>query len=38
VGGLGLYFMRQVMDAVEFSFEGGGNKLVLIKRRENARP
>jgi serine/threonine-protein kinase RsbW len=33
VGGLGIYFMRQVMDAVEFSYEGGGNKLVLVKRR-----
>ena len=33
VGGLGLYFMRQVMDAVEFSYEAGGNKLVLVKRR-----
>ena len=33
VGGLGLYFMRQVMDAVEFSYEGGGNKLVLVNRR-----
>jgi serine/threonine-protein kinase RsbW len=34
VGGLGLYFMRQVMDAVEFSYEDGSNKLVLVKRRE----
>jgi serine/threonine-protein kinase RsbW len=33
VGGLGLYFMRQVMDAVEFSYEDGGNKLVLVKRK-----
>lgn len=32
IGGLGLYFMRQVMDAVEFSYENGGNTLVLIKR------
>jgi anti-sigma regulatory factor (Ser/Thr protein kinase) len=37
VGGLGLYFMRQVMDAVEFSYENGQNKLVLIKRREDER-
>lgn len=36
VGGLGIYFMRQVMDAVEFSYEGGGNKLVLVKRRPPA--
>jgi serine/threonine-protein kinase RsbW len=33
IGGLGLFFMRQVMDAVEFSYEKGGNKLVLVKRR-----
>ena len=36
VGGLGLYFMRQVMDAVEFSSEEGANKLVLVKRRDGA--
>jgi serine/threonine-protein kinase RsbW len=36
VGGLGIYFMRQVMDAVEFSYEDGGNKLVLVKRRAQA--
>ena len=35
VGGLGLYFMRQVMDAVEFSYDNGSNKLVLVKRRES---
>lgn len=34
IGGLGLYFMRQVMDAVEFSYEGDGNKLVLVKRKD----
>ena len=34
VGGLGIYFMRQVMDAVEFSYEDGGNKLVLVKRQQ----
>ena len=34
VGGLGIYFMRQVMDAVEFSYTEHGNKLVLVKRRE----
>jgi serine/threonine-protein kinase RsbW len=33
VGGLGLYFMRQVMDRVEFSYEDGGNKLILVKRK-----
>ena len=35
VGGLGLFFMRQVMDAVEFTTDDGSNKLVLVKRREN---
>jgi anti-sigma regulatory factor (Ser/Thr protein kinase) len=35
IGGLGVYFMRQVMDAVEFSYENGNNKLVLVKRRED---
>lgn len=34
VGGLGLFFMRQVMDAVEFRYVGGGNLLTLVKRRE----
>lgn len=36
IGGLGLYFMRQVMDAVEFAHEDGANRLVLVKRREAA--
>lgn len=36
IGGLGLYFMRNVMDAVEFSYEEGGNKLVLVKRKQVA--
>jgi serine/threonine-protein kinase RsbW len=35
IGGLGLYFMRQVMDAVEFSHDGRGNTLVLVKRRDS---
>jgi len=33
VGGLGLHFMRQVMDAVEFTYQDGGNRLVLVKHR-----
>ncbi len=33
IGGLGLHFMRQVMDAVEFSSTASGNKLVLVKRK-----
>jgi serine/threonine-protein kinase RsbW len=32
-GGLGLYFMRQLMDEVEFSFdENKGNKLRMVKK------
>lgn len=34
IGGLGLYFIRQVMDTVEFNREAGTNKLVLVKKRE----
>ena len=34
VGGLGLYFIRKVMDDVEFTVEDGSNKLVLTKKRE----
>ncbi len=36
VGGLGLYFIKQVMDEVELTREAGGNKLVLVKKRETA--
>jgi anti-sigma regulatory factor (Ser/Thr protein kinase) len=35
VGGLGLFFMKQVMDAVEFRRDDGCNRLVLVKRRES---
>jgi anti-sigma regulatory factor (Ser/Thr protein kinase) len=32
-GGLGLYFMRQLMDEVEFSFDQErGNRLLMVKR------
>jgi serine/threonine-protein kinase RsbW len=34
VGGLGLFFIKQVMDAVEFTHEDGSNKLVLVKKRQ----
>lgn len=34
IGGLGIYFIRQKMDAVEYAYEAGSNKLILIKRRE----
>ena len=32
LGGLGLFFMRQLMDEVNFSFTEEGNRLVMIKR------
>jgi anti-sigma regulatory factor (Ser/Thr protein kinase) len=33
--GLGLYFMRQFMDELQFEFSGeDGNSLVMIKRKE----
>jgi len=32
VGGLGVYFMRQLMDEVHFQFDEDGNRLVLVKR------
>ena len=37
-GGLGLYFMRKLMDEVTFSFTpGDGNTLVMTKRRKNSQ-
>ncbi|MBI2975564.1 MAG: ATP-binding protein [Chloroflexi bacterium] len=33
VGGLGIYFMRKMMDEVSFSRTDGANRLVLVKRR-----
>jgi serine/threonine-protein kinase RsbW len=34
--GLGLFFMRQMMDEVNFSFHGdGGNQLTMIKHRRH---
>ena len=32
IGGLGIYFMKQVMDAVDFQSKNGANTLTLIKR------
>lgn len=32
VGGLGLYFMHALMDEVEFTRDGEGNRLVMVKR------
>ncbi len=34
IGGLGLYFMRQLMDKVHFEFTDSGNILTMIKRKE----
>jgi len=31
VGGLGLHFMRTLMDEVDFSFDDQGNHLIMIK-------
>lgn len=31
VGGLGLHFMRTLMDEVKFSFDEEGNQLIMIK-------
>jgi len=36
VGGLGLYFMRQVMDEVRFRFDAEGNELTMVKRGASA--
>ncbi|MBI4631742.1 MAG: ATP-binding protein [Chloroflexi bacterium] len=33
IGGLGIYFMKKMMDDVSFSRENGTNKLSLLKRR-----
>jgi anti-sigma regulatory factor (Ser/Thr protein kinase) len=37
-GGLGLHFMRQSMDEVEFSRKNGRNLLRMVKYLESARP
>ncbi len=35
LGGLGVYLMRQLMDAVDYHYEAGiGNVLTLVKHRE----
>ena len=35
-GGLGLFFMRQMMDEVNFSFDqDGGNQLTMVKHRRH---
>lgn len=35
VGGLGIHFMRQLMDEVDFRFGENGNELVLVKKMGN---
>lgn len=35
--GLGLYFIRQWMDEVEFEFKPGHNTLTMLKRKEKQR-
>ena len=34
IGGLGLYFMRQLMDKVNFEFTDSGNILTMVKHKE----
>jgi len=39
VGGLGLYFMRKLMDEVHFSFDPtGGNQVIMVKRAAHEPP
>ncbi|MGH2537372.1 MAG: ATP-binding protein [Candidatus Promineifilaceae bacterium] len=39
IGGLGLHFMRRLMDEVRFSFDpAGGNSLVMVKYLEAEAP
>jgi serine/threonine-protein kinase RsbW len=33
IGGLGLFFMRKLMDSVEFLSSGSGNQVIMRKRR-----
>ena len=33
IGGLGIYFMKKMMDEVTFEHKNGTNRLVLVKRR-----
>lgn len=35
VGGLGLHFMRKLMDEVRFNFTENGNELVMVKTMSN---
>jgi serine/threonine-protein kinase RsbW len=33
IGGLGIYFMKRMMDEVSFEHTGGSNRLVMVKRK-----
>jgi serine/threonine-protein kinase RsbW len=35
VGGLGIHLMRKLMDEVHYTFDAGGNKLIMKKRLNN---
>ncbi|MFO1349147.1 MAG: ATP-binding protein [Gammaproteobacteria bacterium] len=37
IGGLGIYFVRQLMDGVEYRREGGYNRLILRQRLQETR-
>ncbi len=37
IGGLGLHLMYQLMDEIHFSFEPGGNTLIMIKHNVGRR-
>ena len=38
VGGLGIYFMKKMMDEVSFVHQNGANSLLLVKRRSQPVP
>ncbi len=39
IGGLGLYFMRKLMDEVYFSFDpDAGNQVIMVKRIKEEKP
>lgn len=38
VRGLGLYFMRRLMDQVHFEFDQGCNRLVMVKKIKPSQP
>ncbi|MBI3241335.1 MAG: ATP-binding protein [Chloroflexi bacterium] len=38
VGGLGVYFMKKMMDEVNFVYKDGTNSLLMVKRRSQTEP